>query len=88
MMPFKIKWHKKAIKELRGLPKQTARQLVVKARKLSNKPIHNSFPLEGCELRKIRSGDYRAIIEVVFKEKVVKVLLVGHRKNIYKKLFR
>ncbi|MCK4326955.1 MAG: type II toxin-antitoxin system RelE/ParE family toxin [Candidatus Diapherotrites archaeon] len=87
-MPFKVKWHKKARKELRGLPKKVARQLVLKASKLTDDPIHDSFPLGGCSLRKIRGGEYRAIIEVVFKKKVVKVLLVDHRKNIYKKLFR
>ena len=77
-MAFKVKWHKKAVKELRGVPKQIAKQLVVKARKLSDNPIHNSFPLEGCELRKIRSGEYRAIIEVAFKEKVIKgVNIIG-----------
>ena len=88
MMAFKVKWHKKARKELRGLPKQAVKQLILKARALSDDPMHNSFPLEGCDFRKIRGGDYRAIIEVVAKDKIVKVLKVGHRKNIYKRFFR
>ena len=87
-MAFKVKWHKKARKELRSLPKKIARQLVLKANRLSEDPMKKSLPLGGCDLRKIRAGDYRAIIEVLFDEKVVKVLLVGHRRNVYKKFFR
>jgi len=87
-MGFKVEWHKKARKELRALPKKIAKQLVLKARKLSEDPMKNSFPLAGCDLRKIRAGDYRAIIEVLFDKKIVRVLLVGHRRNVYKNLFR
>jgi len=87
-MAFKVEWHKKARKELRELPKQVAKQLVLKTRELSDDPMHNSSPLEGSKFRRIRSGDYRAIIEVVAKDKIVTVLMIGHRRNIYKKFFR
>lgn len=88
MMAFRVEWHKKALKELRGMPRELARQLVLKAGKLADNPMHSSFPLEGCNLRKIRSGDYRAVISVDGKKRFVRVLLVGHRKTIYKRLFR
>jgi len=86
-MTFKVEWHKKARKELRELPKNVAKQLIIKAAALADNPMHNSAPLEGSHYRRIRSGNYRAIIEVT-KDKIVKVLMVGHRKNIYKKFFR
>lgn len=86
-MAFKVEWHKKARKELRDLPKNVAKQLIVKAAALADNPMHNSAPLEGSHYRRIRSGNYRAIIEVT-KNHVVKVLKAGHRKNVYKKLFR
>ena len=85
---FKIKWHKKAVKELRTIPKSKAKQLILKCRELENNPMQKSFPLAGCDYRKIRAGNYRAIIEVIHYKKLIKVLLVGHRKNIYKKFFK
>jgi len=33
---------------------------------------------------KLRVGDYRAIVDVDNSAKVINVLKVGHRKNIYK----
>ncbi|MCD6522145.1 MAG: type II toxin-antitoxin system RelE/ParE family toxin [Candidatus Diapherotrites archaeon] len=88
MSAFRVVWHKKTIKELRTIPKKIAKQLIIKVSELGDDPIKKSFPLAGCNFRKIRVGEYRAIIEVVFDKKLVKVLLVGHRRNIYKKLFR
>lgn len=85
---FKVKWEKKAQKEIYKFPKSEAKQLILKTRNLNKSPMKNSFPLSGCNYRKIRAGDYRAIIEVISSKKLVKVLLVGHRKNIYKKFFR
>ena len=85
---FKIKWHKKAVEELRSIPKTRAKQLILKCRELEKNPMKKSFPLSGCNYRKIRAGDYRAIIKVISSKKIVIVLLVGHRKNIYKKFFK
>ncbi len=86
MTNFKIEWHKKAVKELKKIPKTRARQLISLVSSLSKEPIKNSFPLHGCSFRKVRAGHYRAIIEVINSKKVIRVLLVGHRKNIYKKI--
>ncbi len=87
MTSFKVKWHRKALKELRALPKGVAKQLVLKAKALHESPMAASFPLAGCDYRKIRAGDYRALLEVMFKEKLVRILLVGHRKKVYKRFF-
>jgi len=88
MKMFKIKWEKRAQKKIHALPKSNAKQLILKTRSLSNNPMKNSFPLSGCDYRKVRAGNYKAIIEIIFSKKLVKVLLIGHRKNIYKKFFK
>lgn len=87
-MKFRVEWHKKARKELRKLPKYIAKRLILEARTLEKDPMQKSEPLSGSEYRKIRAGDYRAIIDILFDEKIVEIRRVGHRKHIYKKLFR
>ncbi len=86
MTSFKIEWHKKAIKELRKIPRTRAKQLLLAVDSLKKEPITNSLPLRGCSFRKVRAGNYRAILQVLNSKKIIRVLLVGHRKNIYKKM--
>ena len=88
MRPFQIKWHKKARKELRKLGKKIVIQLIKKISSLKENPMKYTFPLAGCDYRKIRTGDYRAILEIIHHKQIVKVLLVGYRKKIYKKFFK
>ncbi len=85
-MNFRIQWHKKALKELHEIPRKNAEQLILKAKELASDPIKSSAPLSGCKHRKLRAGDYRAILEVIPKKRLVRILKVSHRKNIYKKL--
>jgi mRNA interferase RelE/StbE len=87
-MAFEVLWEKRALKELRKLPKDAAQRLVRAAAELRESPMEHSEPLGGCDFRKIRAGDYRAIIEVIFDKKLARVLIAGHRKNIYKWLHR
>lgn len=40
-------------------------------------------PLKG--YRSWRSGDYRIIYDVLFKKKIIRIVKIGHRKDVYKK---
>jgi len=42
--------------------------------------------LSGRKDYKLRIGDYRAIADISDKRKTIEITLIGHRKNIYKKL--
>ena len=45
-------------------------------------------PVKQTNSYKLRIGDYRAIIDVDWENEILFVLLVDHRRRVYKKLFR
>lgn len=49
-------------------------------------PHHYFIKLEGRPEYKLRIGDYRVIAEINQSEIKILVLLIGHRKNIYKNI--
>ena len=85
-MTFQIKISKNAAKDiskLDNLVRKRIQQAVTT--KLITDPIGNSIPLQDFEVvgvRRLRIGDYRIIFLV--DEKVIEVLKVGHRREIYK----
>jgi len=46
-------------------------------------PERDLSPLTGKDAHKLRVGDYRAIVDWERDDDTVKVLTVGHRRNIY-----
>ena len=84
-MTYTIKWRPKALNELRKLPKITAKILVKRINSAKDNPKHFLEKLVGDSGYKIRSGHYRAIVDIVEEEKAIAVRIVGHRKNIYKR---
>ena len=85
-MAYEVVWHPKALKELRKLPRDVALRLIGKARELREYPAKGSRPLTGSRFRSLRAGEYRAIIDVDHEDRTVNILLIGHRKHVYKGL--
>jgi mRNA interferase RelE/StbE len=73
------------VKELRKLPKEIAERIVKRVDIAKDEPKHFLEKLVDDTGYKIRVGDYRAIIDILDKEKILAVRIVGHRKNIYKR---
>lgn len=79
--------HRKALSELKECPSDTIEKVVKTAKEAAEK----NHPLEHGRVQKIerediyrlRQGDYRALID--YKLGQVRILLVGHRKNVYSK---
>ena len=70
--------------------KKQDKQIEVRIRKGLEKlkidqPFHFLEHYEGEEVYKYRIGEYRALIDVDFQNKVLKVQIVDHRSVIYKK---
>ena len=84
-MSYVIKWRSKALQELRKLPKDIATRIVKKVDSTKANPKHFLESLSGDPGYKIRSGDYRAIVDIIEEEKVIAVRIIGHRRNIYKR---
>jgi len=86
-LSYKVVWHEKALDDLKGIDKQQAKAIVEKARTyLTKDPLSLGKPLKGMfkGLYRYRFGDYRIIYAIDRKEKLIIVLRVGDRKDIYK----
>ena len=62
-----------------------AERIRKKLRLLTNDPFRFLEHHEGANVFKLRIGDYRALIDVDTKKRIVYVRHVDHRKRIYKK---
>ncbi len=82
-MTYSVEWHPKVRKFLRKLPKDVSERIVLKVKEAQNDPFRYLEHYEGNDHYKLRVGDYRLLVDVDFKNKVVLVQVAGHRSNIY-----
>lgn len=85
-MGYDIEWHEKAIEDLMGIDKGMAVRIMERAKSyLPQDPISLGKPLKGMfkGLYRYRFGDYRIIYAVDRVKKAVRILRVGHRKEVY-----
>ncbi|MHA1828006.1 MAG: type II toxin-antitoxin system RelE family toxin [Candidatus Heimdallarchaeaceae archaeon] len=78
-----IIFDKKAVDYLNKLPETTKKRIYKKIITTKEKPPHFFERLKNRKEYKLRIGDYRVIADINHKR--IAVLLIGHRKNIYKK---
>ena len=85
-MAYQIKWDKRAYKELKGLETKDAIDILNNLNKLYENPHDPSKELKGKFKNKfkLRIGDYRIIYWIEEKEKIVWIIAIGHRKDIYR----
>ncbi len=76
----------KAKKQLLKLEKRVAEVILKKIYSIKESPLHYIERLEGIPSWKLRIGDYRAILSINTKEKIIFIEKIGHRKEIYKKI--
>ena len=80
-MNYSIKWTPQVLKDLENV----AERIINKIEDVADNPFHYLEHYEGAEVYKLRVGDYRALIDIDFSKKILKVRIIGHRRNIYKK---
>jgi len=79
---FKLIWDDQAYDELNKLENSIKRRIFNKIEKLSENPFLGDIKrLKGDGSFRLRIGDYRVIFEV--DGNIIKILKVGHRKNVY-----
>ena len=83
-MVYKIIWSPKSKEGLYDLEKDIQRRIIKKVEELKLAPYHFIERLTGTVSWKLRIGDYRTLIDMDEKKKEIRILKVGHRKNIYK----
>jgi len=85
---YSIRILKPATKELAKLDKIISQRIVERIRWLSlNIQSIKLYQLKGefSGLYKIREGSYRIIFEILYKEKLIVIHSIGHRKDLYKR---
>jgi mRNA interferase RelE/StbE len=83
---YKILYTPKVMKELDELDNFAYLKIRERILSLINEPRPvGSLKLTSENGYRVRSGDYRILYEIDDKMKIVKLLRIGHRKDIYKK---
>ena len=85
-MSFQVEWGPKASKNLAKLPKDTIKRIFDKMNEVKEDPFRFLEHFEGQNFYKLRIGDYRALIDVDFQNKVLKIQVFDKRGRVYQTL--
>ena len=83
---YKIIFDEEAIKFLDKLQKTISKRIFKKIQETKEDPHRYFEKLTNRKEYKLRVGDYRVIADINDSEITIYVILIGHRKNIYKKI--
>lgn len=81
-MTWELSWHPKAGKFVEKLPSKIAEHILAKFDKVLLDPFKYLEHFEG-DYYKLRIGDYRALIDIDFEKKLLKVRVFDKRGRIY-----
>ena len=85
MASYRLLIKPSAVKELEALPAQDRRRLVTRLKRLSTDPRPaGSERLSASDLYRIRQGNYRVLYSMDDRERIVLVIKIGHRRNVYR----
>lgn len=83
-MKYIINFERKALQELYKLNQIVSRRLLRNIKELGEKfNFKDVKRLKGMDTYRLRVGDYRILFEI--ENEIIKILKIGHRKNIYKR---
>lgn len=84
-MPYTVKLRPPAYRALARLDKDIRRAITASLHRLEDNPRPRGVvKLEGADLWRIRIGDYRAVYHIDDDQRVVAVVRVGHRREVYR----
>ena len=74
-----------AVKELEALPVKARRRIIARVEGLASEPRpHGCEKLSGLEQYRFRQGDYRVVYGIDDAARIVLVVKVGHRRDVYR----
>jgi mRNA interferase RelE/StbE len=85
-MTYEIFFTDKASKQLKKLEKDEQERLIKSLERIRIRPEAFVTKLIDDPGYRLRVGDYRIILDIKKEKLIILVLMVGHRKNIYKKI--
>ena len=86
-MTYSLFFDEKAIDALQKLPDELKKRIVKKLQATKETPWRYFESLEGVTCLKLRVGQYRVFADIDSKKKEIRVLFIGHRRNVYKGSF-
>ena len=85
MASYSLRVSRSAERELRGIPKPDLERILKRIRALADDPRpHGCVRLSGAPGYRVRQGDWRVIYEVDDLVRAVKIIKVGHRREVYR----
>ena len=85
MASYSLRIKPSAVKELEALPTKDRRKIIARIEGLASEPRpHGCEKLSGLEQYRVRQGDYRAVYGVDDDVRLVLVVKVGHRREVYR----
>jgi len=86
MSEFKVIIHRKAVKELKSLPKDIQSMIMEALKEMRSSPFAGDVrKIRGEEAYRRRIGDYRIEFILDLEEKTIAILRISHRRKAYKK---
>ncbi len=80
---YNLVFDKRALEQLNKLDKPIKERIWNKLQSCKENPVRFLEPLIEIKGFKLRIGDYRIIIDIDNENKILRILKIGHRKNIY-----
>jgi mRNA interferase RelE/StbE len=82
---YAVEIRRSALKELDGVPTADLQRVMSRIRALETDPRPpGSEKLTGAEQYRLRQGVYRILYEIDDKRRVVTVVKIGHRREVYR----
>ncbi len=82
---YLLRIKRSAERELGALPKTDLKRVADRIQQLVSQPrLHGCEKLSAEEAYRIRKGDYRVVYTVDDERRVVEIIKIGHRREIYR----
>ncbi len=85
MASYRVVLSRSAERELRQIPKPDLHRIIRRIQALTEDPTPpGSIKLEGEIRYRLRQGDWRVLYEIDHSSKVVDIVKIGHRREVYR----
>ena len=84
-MAYKIIFSEDAASQLEEINIASRNKIIKKLRSIAENPQRTFERLSGRKESELRVGDYRLIAIIMHDEKVVFIIAIGHRREVYKR---
>lgn len=85
-MAYTIKWHPRTEEFLSKCDPTVSDRIVKRVDSIKNDPLIYVDYYADLKMSKLRVGDWRVFMDIDPKNKVMEILFIGHRGQVYKRL--